>query len=353
MLPAAGITRLADITGLDWIGVPVYQAMRPNSRVLAVATGKGLTRAQAQVSALMEALEGFHAEEIDQPTVCETVGRMRRQLAYDPYALPLSEPSFLHDRLAIEWVAATDLWTGAPSWVPRQLCELNFCVTERCYTPLFRRSSNGLASGNRFAEALVHGLCEVIERDACWRNDRARFDPERSVAVETVYPRLAQRLLGHFARAGMETAIVDMSGPTGLPCFEAWLDHSDGPGLMRGAGCHPSRLIALLRALTECAQSRLTYISGSRDDIHRRTYQSATSRSAVEQFRPVPNESRRSFASAPTLAGTGFRAQVRAIVSRIQAVTGMSPLAVDLKRAGFGIPVVFVLAPGLSTRKIL
>ena len=55
------------ITGLDWIGIPVYLAVRPNSRNVPVYLGKGLTRAQAQVSALMESLEGFHAEEIRLP----------------------------------------------------------------------------------------------------------------------------------------------------------------------------------------------------------------------------------------------------------------------------------------------
>src|SRR5262249_53735625 len=89
LLPRAGITRLADITGLDWVGLPVYQAIRPTSRNVSVSQGKGLTRAQAQVSALMESLEGFHAERISVPAMCATVGTMRRALHYDPYSLPV------------------------------------------------------------------------------------------------------------------------------------------------------------------------------------------------------------------------------------------------------------------------
>ena len=77
------------MTGLDWVGIPVYQAARPNSRSLSVSQGKGLTPTQAKVSALMEALEGFHAEEIRLPAVTETVGAMRGSLGYDPRALPL------------------------------------------------------------------------------------------------------------------------------------------------------------------------------------------------------------------------------------------------------------------------
>src|SRR6266513_3860017 len=59
-----GITRLGNITGLDRVGIPVAIAVRPNSRSVSVSQGKGLDLPQAMASALMEASEGFHAEEI-------------------------------------------------------------------------------------------------------------------------------------------------------------------------------------------------------------------------------------------------------------------------------------------------
>src|SRR6202140_3527699 len=59
-----GIPRLGNITGLDRIGIPVAIAVRPNSRSVSVSQGKGLELPQAMASALMEACEGFHAEEI-------------------------------------------------------------------------------------------------------------------------------------------------------------------------------------------------------------------------------------------------------------------------------------------------
>ena len=59
-----GITRLGNITGLDRIGIPVAIAVRPNSRSVSVAQGKGLDLPQAMASALMEACETFHAEEV-------------------------------------------------------------------------------------------------------------------------------------------------------------------------------------------------------------------------------------------------------------------------------------------------
>jgi ribosomal protein S12 methylthiotransferase accessory factor len=347
LLQRAGITRLADVTGLDWIGLPVYQAIRPNSRNLSVSQGKGLTRDQAKVSALMESLETFHAERIAQPSLWATIGALRDDLAYDPYRLELSTPSYLTDETPLEWVAATDLWTGAPSWVPRRLCELDISAVERCYVPLFLSTSNGLASGNTVVEALIHGLCEVIERDCLWRCAQSRFDPDRSVALESIYPRMAQRVLDRFAQAGLQTYIGDLSGPTGLPCFEVWLDHPDAPTLYGGTGCHPTRLTALIRALTEAAQSRATYIAGSRDHITRDAYRRPRPPAGSQPQRPFPAESRRSFGESPSMSATTSREQLREIVRRVRDVTGMSPVAVDLSRPDFDLPVVFVIAPGL------
>src|SRR6266496_3142850 len=62
-----GITRLANVTGLDWVGIPVYNAIRPNSRSLSVSQGKGVTLEAAKVSALMESIEYWHAEHISLP----------------------------------------------------------------------------------------------------------------------------------------------------------------------------------------------------------------------------------------------------------------------------------------------
>jgi ribosomal protein S12 methylthiotransferase accessory factor YcaO len=41
-------------------------------------------------------------------------------------------------------------------------------------------------------------------------------------------------------------------------------------GLARGAGCHLDPTLALSRALCEAAQTRLTRIAGTRDDIGRK-----------------------------------------------------------------------------------
>src|SRR4051794_11806268 len=59
LLSTAGITRIADVTGLDRLDIPVAVVTRPNSRGLSVAQGKGLDFGAAKVSGVMEALETY------------------------------------------------------------------------------------------------------------------------------------------------------------------------------------------------------------------------------------------------------------------------------------------------------
>ena len=61
---AFGITRIANLTGLDRIGLPVVMVCRPNARSSAVFHGKGIDLAAAKASGIMEAIETWHAEHV-------------------------------------------------------------------------------------------------------------------------------------------------------------------------------------------------------------------------------------------------------------------------------------------------
>lgn len=362
LLPLAGITRLADVTGLDWLGVPVYQAIRPNSRNVSVSMGKGLTRLQAKVSALMESLESFHAESPPPAERREPIASIRDELAFDPYALPMASvvtdrvprepdydpyappagrPALLHDHVPLDWTVATDLATGTITWVPSQLCTLDLTLRERLAPPLFRATSNGLASGNTVAEALVHGLCEVIERDGMWRAGHGQIRAERCVSPHTVNAPLCRRLIDRLGERGIELRITDATGPTGFACFQVFLGCA-GSAVHHGAGCHPRRATALLRALTEAVQSRAGHIAGSRDDLLRRSYPSPG------VLPELPTAGGPAYSDVPDEPVTGWASLVRLMVNRVRMVTGQSPVAVDLRRPEFDLPVVHVVAPGLE-----
>jgi YcaO-like protein with predicted kinase domain len=123
-----GITRVAVLTGLDVIGIPVVAAYRPNSRSIAVHQGKGTTLAAAKASAVMEAVESYHAENITTDVrLASFVEVGAHGAAVAPERLPLAAGAGEcsgHDRLL--WIAGHDLMTGGARYVPYELVCADF-----------------------------------------------------------------------------------------------------------------------------------------------------------------------------------------------------------------------------------
>jgi YcaO-like protein with predicted kinase domain len=167
LLRPMGITRIANITGLDDIGLPVVNVVRPNARSNAVSQGKGLDLDAAKASGVMEAIETYCAEHILQPLKLANATEMARHHRLpDLTALPRPTGSRFEKDTPILWIEGHDILGGEPIWVPFELVHMNFTVPPVPGSGHFLLSSNGLASGNVLAEALGHGLGELIERDA-------------------------------------------------------------------------------------------------------------------------------------------------------------------------------------------
>lgn len=349
-LPKVGVTRLADVTALDEIGIPVYQAIRPDSRTLSVSQGKGLTRALAKVSAAMEATELWHAENIGLPTVRGAIGEVVAALPYDLTDLCMAERHFLHPGRELDWVHATCLTDGTTTLVPEAYIRLDAAPRTTWSPPLLNASSNGLASGNTFAEATLHGLYEVLERDS---EDRADLEEgggaDRALDLETVDGPGSRWLLERLWGAGMTVCAFDITGATGVPAFTTRIWSKSMPAEFLGHGCHLDRDVALCRALSEAAQSRLTVIAGSRDDISREPYSYCADyeAQAIAGASDAPKPAR-SFTDAESLASLDLARDLAEIVSRIVRYVGHSPIVVDLTQAEVGVPVARVVAPGLG-----
>lgn len=348
-----GITRLADITGLDRIGVPVMMACRPMARSLAISLGKGLDRAAASASALMEAAELYHAEHIELPL---KLGSRRDLAARHPMAAVerLARVSTrYHDDLALLWIQGRDLVSGQARWVPLEGVSADFTGPPGPGAGCFDNSSNGLASGNSLTEAICHGLCELIERDAIalWHADPRRAETT-GLDLDSVDDAPCRQVAARITAAGFDLRVWDMTSDIGLAAFFCQITDQAQPrghgGI--GAGAHPSRAIALMRALTEAVQVRTTYISGARDDLQpweysaeglaRRGWQADRLRAA---HRPC-----RAYAAVPDLLTDSFPADLDGLLARLGRVGIGEVIAVDLTREDMGLPVVRMLAPGLE-----
>jgi YcaO-like protein with predicted kinase domain len=344
-----GITRLADVTWLDDIGIPVYQAIRPNGYTLSVSQGKGLSPALAKVSAAMEAIESWHAERVPPGPTVATVGDVEPGLGYDLRELVLAPRHHLNPALRLEWSVARHLAGGGDTLVPTAYVRLDGRVFDRWQPPLCQLTSNGLASGNTTEEAVLHGLYEVIERDALVRY--ANASTPCPVDIRTV-DGVAGQLIARFADADVEVRVEVMASPLGLPCFQAAIISDTFPVVFWGLGAHLDRDVSLCRALTEAAQSRLTSISGVRDDMTADSYWRARGvttgrRDAPDLGTTTSGEPAISFQDTESVRNSDLADDLRLVVDRVAEYTGRDPLMVDHTRPEIGVPVVHVICPRL------
>ena len=358
LLPIMGITRVADVTGLDTLGVPVVMVTRPAARSLSVSPGKGLTMAAAQASGLMESIEHWHAEHIQLPLKLGTVNELRfRHRLVDVSGLPRLSVSAFHDDLRLFWITGLDLATGAPTWVPFEIVHTDYSLPLLVGTGSFVMSSSGLASGNHPLEAISYGICELVERDAAtlWQMSSEHHRRKARIDLATVDDPGCREVLDRFERAGVKALVWEITSDIGIPAFSCSIvDGEPNPhrpiAPMGGHGCHPARGVALLRALTEAAQSRLTVITGARDDV--RVHRSRpdddlrAARRFLEEHEGEP--ALRHFHDAPDHPGATLDEDVAWELERLRAAGLHQIVAVDLTRPELGIPVVRMVIPGLE-----
>lgn len=353
LMAQMGITRIANITGLDRIGVPVVMVCRPNSRSIAVSQGKGLDLAAAKASGLMEAVETFHAETITSSLKLGSYRQLgRTHPLVDVAALPRAVRSPYHDDEPLLWIEGQDLVSRSPLWVPYELVHTDYTLPRGPAHGCFLANTNGLASGNHILEAVSHGIHEVIERDATtlWKHSRRRS--RRALDLETVDDDLCRWVLDRFAQASIAVKVWDTTSDVGIASFNCLLlgrdDDSVDPEF--GAGCHPVRGIALLRALTEAAQARTTYIAGSRDDFRAADYTPAQRAQRLRDCRALMNGDMPvcHFHDVPSRDRDSLAEDVSWALERLLAVGVRQVVAVDLTKPELGLPVVRVVVPGLE-----
>lgn len=330
-----GITAVVDVTSLDRLGMPVFLSVRPDGAVATVHSGKGLLAEDAQVGALMEAVEYAASEIASRAAVSQR--------------LPLS-------KLAAGWPAGLGVADFAPRLgvaarahrlVPSVSCELlqtarsAHLPSELVLLPappqrsrgLFGSSSNGLASGNTLEEATLHALLEVIERDTVALH-LAR-DESRALVMSSL-PTPFDVHANAWRREGVRLHVRFLPNSLGLPCFEAGLHEAaaEQPSLTlsRGWGLHFDRRIALSRAICEAAQSRLFVIVANQPgapasaELSKRLGAPPSSELTARRLTRLADGRRRTRMEGVPNESTGsIRAALRTLLARLPAV-GLGPV---------------------------
>ena len=347
LVPDAGITRVADITDLDRIGIPVYSCIRPTAAdgAISVYNGKGGTPEEARVAGIMEGIERYSAESVPRDIANLPYSTIRRtENAVDPVDLIL--PRETDPDLNVPWVDGWDITNNESVKVP--LCAV-IHPNPFSYPSLFRTSSNGIASGNTLEEALFYALTEVIERDS-WSLVETTRDTGPKL---TDLPPRAEEMLQKFTAAGIEVTLRDITSDVGIPTIAAVSDDIElkDPRLLTiGMGTHTNPEIAMIRALSEVAQSRATQIHGAREDATLAEFREMMGYDRVKRmnaywfkgdtYRPAPE--------IKNHASDDFKTDVEHIVSRLSGAGLDRVIVFDLTDPVLQVPVVRVVVPGLE-----
>lgn len=326
------------------LDIPVYISLLGVDAQRVVPTkkqmGKGATPVQAEASALMELVERFsffsyldegplrfsRARELAGPALDFTY--LVRSLFDDsPEA---GQAAALYQGWPFYFVPATNLTRGEAVMLPLHW----FYLIEEY---------NGPAAGNCLEEAILQGLCEVVERHVGSVISHARLltpliDPN------SVTDPVARELIEKFRKNGIEVYLRDFSLNTGIPSVGALAyDPATFPGeseIVFTCGTTPDPAKSLVRALTEVAQ-----LAG---DFHRRTsyrptlpkYAGLAEADYLMAEGPVVP-----LASLPNLAHDNLAEEVRRCLTALKRLK-LEVLAVDVTHPELMIPAVYVLIPG-------
>lgn len=273
-----GITRVAKLSELIDVGYPVYQATRPNiwdhtgTGMNTGSQGKGSTVIQALLSCLSECIESYAMEPRNPFFIRATFNQLSRaHRVIDPrfFVRSYNCPEISPDEPLL-WGEAYCPPLDSAIWTPAESLYYPVSVSAYQTRSAFPRGFNGFAAGTSYLDASIHGLYELLERNAM--NGRMEGKCLVHLIDPASFPLLSKvksSLQGDFS---VRLFLVQGDDLPKMPVFQCQIR---GPlGVLDGWGCCLDFDIAAERAISEAIQCYATVVSGSREDawhagIHR------------------------------------------------------------------------------------
>jgi ribosomal protein S12 methylthiotransferase accessory factor len=347
----AGMLSFRNATEVDRIGIQVFTCdrIRPDGSMTS-HTGKGISPIQAQVSITMEAIERYCSEfrpEYRERLVKGSYRNLKSKFnVLDPRDLILSRLSDYDDGKEIYWIWGCDLSKEEDILVPA-------CAVYHPYHEdnilLMSTHTNGIAAGNTMEEAVIHGLAEVIERDA-WSIAQYSRQFHDAIFIEDVPEN--EFIIGIFERfekANIEIVAKDLTTDVGMPVVAAFsrdlLHLTMAP--IDGFGAHVDPRVATVRALLEIATTRALFIQkygleGMCDTVP------LYLRDGEDEDPRFYAHLQKGIKELEVGYSSDILVDIQNMISRLQSRGLNRLIAVDLTRSDVGIPTVRMIVPGME-----
>jgi len=337
--------------------------------------GKGRTDLQARVSALAEAIERYsgvwrggepvshasfaelgpdqaiHPDDLLQFSASQLEGRQAWNA--DPANRLHIVTERLGDDVPIDWTAGWSLTNDRVRQVPSAYAWFGHPDLQRhffCFA-----DSNGNAAGISREEAILHGFCELAERDAVaiWWYNRLR---RPALDLDSMADPYIDRLRAFYAEIGRGLWVLDITTDLGIPSFAAVSPRLDNPvqDILVGFGAHLDARIAAVRALTEVNQFLPAVIGRdpagnviyAEDDVATLAWWQQAKVADEPWLSPDGSVAKRCLASYPQLTTSDLAEAVGICVARASAA-GLEVVVVDQTQPDLDLSVVKVIVPGM------
>lgn len=294
-----GISRLGDTTYLDRVGIPTYSCIKPaTTDVIWVYSGKGTTKAEARVTAIMECIERTAALWNLNSVIKASESKLEEDGSEFWSPDRFTEMSNYSNTKEIYWSKGTNLTNGNEILVPAELVFSGMRPNNSQFEWVFSAStSNGLAASTSVEDAISRALAELIERDtvscaelqAGHHGVLAVFEMARrlgitinrstseipdnselAVSVDTCdAPMEIMSIVQQYKRAKLDVSLKLIPNDFGVPVFGAAIVEELNLSYVlatAGYGANVDPELAAKSALLELAQSRATDLQGARED---------------------------------------------------------------------------------------
>ncbi len=363
--PRATVTRLRETLGrlqLDILqateridtgrlGIPVFVSRCGRDAAGVTGTrkqmGKGATAEQAEASAVMELVERFSFFSFARDPgrfIRATFDEVRdRALPFEMIARSVHDASEdlaasrrVFESLPLKWTPATNLTRGRECLVP---FDWFYAINE----------FNGPSAGNGPEEAILQGICEVVERHVSAVVSRGRIRVP-GIRPSSARDPLVRDMLAAYERCGIRLAISDFTLDTGIPTIGVLaIDPATFPArseMVWTAGTTPSPEKALSRALTEVAQlggdfdTSACYVASGLPKLRRPEEADFITRPGTVA----------ELSSLPDLSHPNIRVEIENCLQAL-ARRDLEVLAVETTHAGIGLPAFYTIIPGAHFRE--
>lgn len=272
-MPALGVACCQNITRIDRLDIPVFVAATPLNSIMQNAWGKGCTTDAAQTAALMEAVERSAIGDKHPYERIASYQELQNEgnSILAATELPTSHQGVYHNKKRqLPWIPMYDFLQHTTSWVP---------ASSTYYTQpmLAAFTTIGLSGGNSPEEAMLHGIFEIIERHticSMFTNGKLTLAESggRRILLTGGMNSTVAEILSKLKAASIDLTLLSIPcSVESISVYWAVLYDAKTPhphiAVSMGYGAHTSPKIAILRAITAAAQSRIRFLHGSNESM--------------------------------------------------------------------------------------